>query len=88
VTVVRWPQPPRRAPETPEDAETWYRDVTRWMGLITAKLEGSVIEGDGSPEGAVPARIGTVFVRRDGGAGTSCYIKEADDGAATGWAAV
>lgn len=44
--------------------------------------------GDGSPEGVVKAAIGTVYHRRDGGAGTTFYVKEvgAPD-TNTGWSA-
>lgn len=42
--------------------------------------------GDGSPEGVVTAPVGSFYSRRDGGAGTSFYVKQS--GAAnTGWAA-
>lgn len=43
--------------------------------------------GSGSPEGVISARIGTIYLRTDGGAATSIYIKEADDGLASGWQA-
>ena len=42
--------------------------------------------GTGSPEGAVSARIGSIYQRSDGGAGTSFYVKESGTGN-TGWVA-
>jgi hypothetical protein len=42
--------------------------------------------GAGSPEGSVAARIGSIYQRTDGGAGTSFYVKESGTGN-TGWAA-
>lgn len=45
----------------------------------------NVIAGNGSPEGAVTARVGSMYMRLDGGAGTSLYIKETGTGN-TGWA--
>lgn len=43
--------------------------------------------GTGSPEGVVTAPVGDVFMRTDGGAGTSYYVKEG--GASnTGWKAM
>ena len=42
--------------------------------------------GAGSPEGVVTARIGSIYQRTDGGAGTSFYVKESGTGN-TGWAA-
>lgn len=41
--------------------------------------------GSGAP--AIIANRGSLYLRTDGGAGTTLYVKEADDGAATGWAA-
>lgn len=46
-----------------------------------------VYRGTGSPEGVLAASIGAFYQRADGGAGTSFYVKEADDGANTGWVA-
>lgn len=43
--------------------------------------------GAGTPEGAVTAGIGSIFLRTDGGAGTSAYIKESGTGN-TGWKAL
>lgn len=42
--------------------------------------------GAGSPEGAVSVRIGSIYQRSDGGAGTSFYVKESGTGN-TGWVA-
>jgi hypothetical protein len=45
-----------------------------------------ISSGAGSPEGVVTAPKGSVFLRSDGGAGTSVYIKE-NGSDASGWAA-
>lgn len=45
-----------------------------------------VISGTGSPEGAVTAPVGIIYLRDDGGAGTTLYVKESGTGN-TGWAA-
>lgn len=42
--------------------------------------------GTGSPEGAVTAKVGSIFLRTDGGANTTLYVKESGTGN-TGWAA-
>lgn len=42
--------------------------------------------GTGTPEGAVSAPIGSMFIRTDGGTGTSRYFKESGTGD-TGWVA-
>lgn len=45
-----------------------------------------VFSGVGSPEGVVAAGIGSIYMRSDGGAGSTVYVKESGT-AATGWAA-
>lgn len=44
------------------------------------------MRGIGTPEGAVAAPVGTLYIRADGGAGTTLYVKESGTGN-TGWAA-
>jgi len=41
--------------------------------------------GYGSPEGKVVANVGSVYLRFDGGAGTTFYVKQSGNGLATGW---
>ena len=49
-------------------------------------LNGSVwYKGTGTPEGNVVANIGSFFLRTDGGAGTTFYVKEANNASANGW---
>jgi hypothetical protein len=40
--------------------------------------------GTGSPEGAVTATVGSLYIRTDGGAGTTFCVKESGTGN-TGW---
>lgn len=54
---------------------------TLYLGGVT-----KVLAGAGTPEGAVSAPIGSLFLRTDGGAGTTLYIKESTAGN-TGWVA-
>jgi hypothetical protein len=55
--------------------------------LIDGNRDGSAVYGvTGSPEDAVIAPVGAVAHRRDGGAGTTWYVKESGTGA-TGWVA-
>lgn len=44
------------------------------------------IRGVGSPEGAIQAQVGALYIRTDGGAGTTLYVKESGS-EKTGWAA-
>lgn len=53
-------------------------------GILTV---AQILSGTGTPEGAVTADIGTAYLRSDGGAGTTLYIKESGNGTNTGWAA-
>lgn len=55
-------------------------------GAVTINNGSQIISGTGSPEGTVSAPVGSMFLRTDGGAGTTLYIKETGTGA-TGWAA-
>jgi hypothetical protein len=61
------------------------------MGVVawtaTGAIRGRVIAGTGDPEAAVAAEIGSIYLRDDGGANTTLYVKEANDGDTTGWAA-
>ncbi len=63
-----------------------YADY-RYQGAIymgTSQSFPSLLTGTGTPEGAVTARIGSIFMRQDGGAGTSIYVKQSGTGN-TGW---
>lgn len=44
----------------------------------------NILTGAGTPEGAVTASVGSIYLRNDGGAGTSLYVKETGAGN-TGW---
>lgn len=44
------------------------------------------LTGSGSPTGAVSAPVGALYLRTDGGAGTTLYVKESGTGSA-GWVA-
>jgi hypothetical protein len=49
-------------------------------------FEGVLIKsGNGTPEGVVAAIPGSLFLRQDGGAGTTLYTKESGVGTNTGW---
>ncbi len=47
---------------------------------------GTVFVGTGTPESVVTAVVGAIFLRSDGGADTTLYVKESGTGN-TGWAA-
>lgn len=52
--------------------------------VVNASL--NVYEGSGSPESVQAAAVGSIYLRTDGGAGTTLYVKETGTGT-TGWVA-
>jgi hypothetical protein len=56
------------------------------MGYGPTSLSIGIFYGTGSPESAVTANVGSLYLRTDGGAGTTLYIKESGT-SNTGWAA-
>lgn len=46
-----------------------------------------IYSGNGDPESVVAAKIGSLFLRLDGGTSATLYVKESDDGGVTGWVA-
>ena len=64
-------------------------DVRRLISDLRARIDAlnSVFQtGSGTPEGAVTAPVGTLYLRTDGGAATTLYVKESGTGN-TGWVA-
>lgn len=53
---------------------------------IGATVAPRIGAGSGSPEGVLAAPVGSLYMRTDGGAGTSFYVKESGTGN-TGWVA-
>lgn len=51
---------------------------------ITWSIGPTIWAGSGSPESVVTAGVGSLFLRLDGGAGTSLYVKQSGSGN-TGW---
>jgi hypothetical protein len=56
-----------------------FEQLLAWLG----PLREQVIPGLGSPEGVVTATR-AIYIRLDGGAGTTLYVKESGTGN-TGW---
>jgi hypothetical protein len=55
-------------------------------GFCVEQTSMPILSGAGSPENVVAAPVGTLFMRSDGGVGTSMYVKESGVGN-IGWAA-
>lgn len=58
-----------------------------YTDLVGVGATATIKVGTGSPESAVTATKGSLFLRTDGGAGTCLYVKESDT-TNTGWKAV
>jgi hypothetical protein len=56
-------------------------------GTSPSGTDYGVQRGSGSPEGVVYGSVGNIYMRSDGGAGTSLYVKERGDDTNTGWVA-
>lgn len=49
--------------------------------------DATIKSGTGSPAGVVAAPVGSIFLRTDGGAATTLYVKESGGSGNTGWVA-
>lgn len=58
-------------------------------GMFARLKSGNAMisSGTGSPNGAVTGNVGDLFLRTDGGAGSTLWVKESGNGTNTGWAA-
>lgn len=76
-------------PSSADDAlEPVLRDTISGSGSVTLTGAGGAITwGTGTPEAAVVGNIGDLFIDTAGGTSTTLYVKEADAGLNTGWAA-
>jgi hypothetical protein len=64
-----------------------YDFLRRVVQAVNAHDDTRVLTGQGSPEGVVVAKVGRLYARSDGGAGTTLYVKESGNNTNTGWAA-
>lgn len=78
-------QPPREQ-KGDADGPRFLGDLYKWMKQATNSLNARIYEGEGSPEGVVTASAPALYLRTDGGAGTTLYVKESGTGN-TGWSA-
>ena len=60
---------------------------TGLKNYLDFKNEVLLITGSGTPQSAVTASVGAQFLRNDGGASTTLYIKESGTNTNTGWIA-
>lgn len=75
------------------EADAAQRAVAEWADLLddfllaAQLLVRGVYRDAGSPEGVQAAPPGSIYLRTDGGAGSSIYVKESGEGT-TGWSVV
>lgn len=72
----------------PEDITTLIKDLANRLKVLESGrgFGGRLRWGTGSPQGVVTAPVGTLWLRTDGGASTTLYVKESGTGN-TGWVA-
>jgi hypothetical protein len=68
---------PITTPTSDREFAAWCRDTG----------DTRLITGTGDPEGVYVANRGVVFLRTDGGASTTLYVKTSGDGTSSGWTA-
>lgn len=64
--------------------ENMEGSVTYASTVSVGGTAATIFSGTGTPEAAVTAPVGSIFLRTDGGAATSLYVKETGSGN-TGW---
>jgi len=60
--------------------------LQRQKALTSILNDLGIYRGSGSPESAVTAPVGSIYLRTNGGANTTLYVKESGSGN-TGWVA-
>jgi hypothetical protein len=65
-----------------KDTPLIFSSTANWFGAEACRI----LSGTGAPESVVTAGVGSLFLRQDGGANTTLYVKESGTGN-TGWVA-
>lgn len=65
------------------NTSAWGNENETYMKLVGS---GRVYSGTGTPESAITAPVGSLYLRNNGGASTTLYVKESGSGN-TGWVA-
>lgn len=75
-----------KLPGFPVSVDKNSLEFSRWLYDLWYFLDTNIKTGAGAPEGSVAANAGTLYLRSDGGASTTLYVKESGTGN-TGWIA-
>ncbi len=65
-------------PDDLNSLDVYVTDSTTFTRIMT---------GNGTPEGNVTSDVGSIWLRKDGGSGTTLYVKESGTNSNTGWVA-
>jgi hypothetical protein len=57
------------------------------LDTLYDRVNAYLFVGTATPEGAVAAPVGSLFLRTDGGTSTSLYVKETGTTTSSGWVA-
>jgi len=78
----------RGVAKTPLNNFSTINDLAKQITEIkNVLLDLPVYFGSGSPENQVHAKVGSMYLRSDGGTSTTLYVKESGDITKTGWVA-
>ncbi len=78
--------PPKRGEKISEQGNI-AKDFSEYIENISEILSFFQV-GDGDPIGSLVTKRKMIFLRQDGGAGTTLYINEVGDGTFNGWRAI
>ena len=78
--------PPKRGDKISEQGSI-SKDFAEYIENISEILSFFQV-GDGDPTGSLVTERKMIFLRQDGGAGTTLYINEVGDGTFNGWRAI
>lgn len=67
-------------------SQRWF-DWFNVLRAIVLVLQARVRTGTGAPGGVVVGSVGDLWLRSDGGAGSTLYVKESWTNTTAGWAA-
>jgi hypothetical protein len=70
-----------------QQQEQLTNDVATLKDQVFTQVNLPIFTGKGSPNGALVAAIGSLYLRLDGGAGTTLYVKESASDKNIGWVA-
>ena len=67
--------------------DTTTSQIKDLQDSVTALKSLPILTGKGSPINVIPAPVGTLYLRLDGGTSTTLYVKETGGDAKSGWVA-